>query len=145
MISPRAANIAGSSPRLPENGNVLTPESDALTEWIASSATRLSTLDPDSAQDADLEPLLDVIGDARVVALGESFHRGHEFFQLRHRVFRFLARRAGFTALVMESGFPDGLRLDAWLQLGGPGLRDALRTGVSYHFGKCQEMLDQVT
>lgn len=118
-------------------------QSDALREWITASAARLSTLDPDCDDDSDLEPLLDLIGDARVVAIGESTHRIHEFYQVRHRVFRFLARRAGFTAFVMESGFPDGLIANTWVQHGGAGLRDVLRRGVSYHFGKCQEMIDQ--
>ncbi|MBO9703970.1 MAG: erythromycin esterase family protein, partial [Arthrobacter sp.] len=51
---------------------------------------------------------------------------------------------AGFTALVMESGFADGLRVDRWIQDGGGKVRDVLREGISYHFGKCQEMLDQL-
>ncbi|MFJ3956043.1 erythromycin esterase family protein [Arthrobacter sp. NPDC090010] len=117
---------------------------EELTAWLSEHAHRLTTLDPEADDDAELEPLLEIIGDARVVALGESTHRVHEFFLIRHRVFRFLARRAGFTALVMESGFPDGLAVDRWLHEGGGKVREVLRHGVSYHFGKCQEMIDQL-
>ncbi len=116
-----------------------------LTAWLRARAHGLSTLDPDEDDDADLEPLLDIVGDARVVAIGESMHRVHEFFALRHRVFRFLHRRAGFTALVAESGLPEGRRVDDWIRTGSGRLRDALREGISYRFGACQEMLDQLT
>ncbi|MFE6734029.1 erythromycin esterase family protein [Microbacterium sp. NPDC057650] len=118
---------------------------DPLASWLRTDAHRLRTLDPDDPDDSDLEPLLDIIGDARVVAVGESMHRVHEFLGLRHRLFRFLVRRAGFTTLVMESGQPEGLRVDRWLRDGGPGLRDVLGRGITYRFGACEEMLDQVT
>ena len=118
---------------------------DALSEWIRDHAQPLRTLDPDDVDDSDLEPLLEIIGDARVVAIGESMHRVHEFFSLRDRVFRFLHRRAGFTAFVTESGFPEGRHVDGWIRTGRGSLRDALRDGVSYRFGACQEMLDQLT
>jgi len=116
-----------------------------IDDWLRSSAHRLRTLDPDDPGDDDLEPLLDIIGDARVVAIGESMHRVHEFLQLRHRVFRFLVRRAGFTALVMESGMPEGALVDRWIRTGSGRLRDVLADGIAYRFGACQEMLDQVT
>ena len=118
---------------------------DDLSAWLRSHAHRLRTVDPDEDDDADLEPLLGIVGDARVVAIGESMHRVHEFFALRDRVFRFLHRRAGFTALVTESGLPEGRRVDEWIRTGRGGLRDTLREGVSYGFGACQEMLDQLT
>jgi erythromycin esterase len=117
--------------------------SEVLGGWLRANAVRLATLDPDADDEADLEPLLDIVGDARVVALGESMHRVHEFFQIRHRIFRFLARRAGFTALVMESGFPEAWTVNAWVRHGELGLHEILNRGVTYHFGKCQEMLDQ--
>ncbi|VXB06900.1 Erythromycin esterase [Microbacterium sp. 8M] len=118
---------------------------DALAAWIRDNAHSLRTLDPDDDDDSDLEPLLDIVGDARVVAIGESMHRVHEFFALRHRLFRFLHRRAGFTAFVTESGMPEGRRVDTWIRTGVGGLRDTLREGVTYGFGACQEMLDQLT
>ncbi|MEQ7123958.1 erythromycin esterase family protein [Actinopolymorpha sp. B11F2] len=86
----------------------------------------------------------EIVGDARVVAIGESTHRIHEFYQLRHRLTRFLVAELGFTAFVMESGFPEGLAVDAWVR-GRPGnLGDLLRHGVTYHMGTCAEMGDQL-
>jgi erythromycin esterase len=75
----------------------------------------LPRLDPADALD-DLEPMREVIGTARVVALGENAHFITEFARLRHRVLRFLVERCGFTVLAYESGFSEGFRLDEWLQ-----------------------------
>ncbi|MGC0370599.1 erythromycin esterase family protein [Microbacterium sp. SLBN-111] len=121
------------------------PIDDPVTSWLDAHAHDLRGTDPDGPDD-DLEPLLDIVGDARIVAIGESMHRVHEFLDLRHRIFRFLARRAGFTALVIESGFPEGLAVDDWVRNGGTTrLRPLLDRGITYRFGSCQEMLDQVT
>jgi erythromycin esterase len=77
-----------------------------VTEWLRGNARRLRTLDPSDDDFSDLEPLRDIVGDARAVSIGESTHRMHEFYQLRHRMIRFLVRELGFTAHIMESGFP---------------------------------------
>jgi erythromycin esterase len=104
----------------------------------------LRTLDPADEDFSDLEPLREIVGDARVVAIGESAHRVHEFYQLRHRLTRFLVREMGFGAMVLESGFPEGLAVNDWVH-GGPGDRDTLlQDGVTYRFGRCREMRDQL-
>ncbi|MFC0435565.1 erythromycin esterase family protein [Kutzneria buriramensis] len=104
----------------------------------------LRTLDPADEDFSDLEPLREIVGDARVVAVGESHHRVHEFHQLRYRLTRFLVREMGFGAMVLESGFPEGLAVNDWVH-GGPGDRDALlRDGITYRFGRCREMRDQL-
>ncbi|HEX2221723.1 MAG TPA: erythromycin esterase family protein [Candidatus Limnocylindria bacterium] len=60
-----------------------------------------------------------MIGDARVVAIGESSHYNREFLQLRHRLTRYLVERHGFGAVAMESGFVEGWLADTWVR-GGP-------------------------
>lgn len=122
----------------------MTDSTDAVGEWLRRNAVRLDTLDPDASDDADLEPLRELVGDARVVMIGESMHRIHEFYEFRHRVFRFLARELGFTGFVMESGFAESLRVDDWIATGVGRPREELETGLTYHMGKCQEMLDQL-
>ena len=115
-----------------------------ITGWLRENVVRLRTIDPDDAGYHELEPLRAIVGDARVVAIGESTHRVHEFYQLRHLVTRFLAEEMGFTGFVMESGFPEGWAVHDWV-LGGDGDLDRLlRTGITYHMGKCAEMRDQL-
>ncbi|MEV0195222.1 erythromycin esterase family protein [Nonomuraea sp. NPDC050691] len=91
---------------------------NAVTDWFARHAVPLTTLDPDAPLD-DLEPLRGIIGDARVVAVGENAHFIHEFSLARQRILRFLAERCGFTLFAHESGFSEGLALDPWVQGAG--------------------------
>ncbi|GAB3556864.1 erythromycin esterase [Actinopolyspora lacussalsi] len=85
------------------------------TDWFRERTSRLSGSDVDAPLD-DLEPLRDVIGDARVVAVGEGAHFVGEFTSTRQRVLRFLAERCGFTVLAFEFGFGEGIALDSWLR-----------------------------
>ncbi|WP_051468795.1 erythromycin esterase family protein [Actinomadura oligospora] len=92
-------------------------------------------------------------GDVRVVALGESAHNITEFYELKDRILRHLAEEHGFTAFVMESGFAEGLGVDAWLR-GGPAgaagaadaadVADVARDGITYRFGECAPMRRQL-
>ncbi|MGH8881715.1 MAG: erythromycin esterase family protein, partial [Stackebrandtia sp.] len=75
----------------------------------------LRTLDPCAPLD-DLEWLDAAIGNARVVAIGESAHYNHESFRLRHRLLRYLVERHGFGAYVLESGFTEARSTDAWVR-----------------------------
>lgn len=56
---------------------------------------------------ADLAPFGAAVGSARIVALDEQTHGGHEEFVLKTRLLRYLHERLGFDVLVLESGFFD--------------------------------------
>ncbi|MGW6459610.1 erythromycin esterase family protein [Streptomyces sp. NPDC055078] len=93
---------------------------------------------------ADAGVLRELIGDARVVALGEGAHNITEFYGLRDRLFRLLVEEFGFTGLVLESGFAEGLAVDAWVH-GGPGRVETIaRDGITYRFGECEPMWRQL-
>ncbi|RSM87591.1 erythromycin esterase family protein [Kibdelosporangium aridum] len=79
----------------------------------------LRTLDPAGPLD-DLEWLDNAVGDARVVAIGESAHYNGETYQLRHRLQRYLVERFGFSGYAMETGFTEGWLTDKWIR-GGQG------------------------
>ncbi|MFJ8372479.1 erythromycin esterase family protein [Streptomyces sp. NPDC094461] len=93
---------------------------------------------------ADMAALRRLIGGARVVALGEGAHNITEFYGLRDLLFRFLVRECGFTGLVLESGFAEGLAVDEWID-GGPGrVETVARDGITYRFGECEPMRRQL-
>ncbi|MFG2176040.1 erythromycin esterase family protein [Streptomyces niveus] len=94
-----------------------------FTDWLRERAVPLTDLDPEAPLD-DLEPLRGIIGDARVVAIGEHSHFIEEFALLRRRILRFLVERCGFTVLAFEYGFSEGFPLDAWA--GGEGTDEDL-------------------
>ncbi|KAB1915499.1 erythromycin esterase family protein [Micromonospora sp. AMSO31t] len=72
---------------------------------VAALATPLTG--PDS-----LDALLDRVGDARVVMLGEATHGTHEFYTWRAAVTRRLVDEQGFSFVAVEGDWPDCDRVD---------------------------------
>ncbi|SEM88859.1 Erythromycin esterase homolog [Stigmatella aurantiaca] len=64
---------------------------------------------------ADLDALIEGIGDARFVLLGEATHGTHEFYALRAALTRQLIAEHGFTAVAVEADWPDALRVNAFV------------------------------
>jgi erythromycin esterase-like protein len=64
----------------------------------------------------DYDPLLQLIGDARVVLLGEASHGTHEFYRERARVTRRLIKEKGFNAVAVEADWPDAYRVNRWVR-----------------------------
>jgi erythromycin esterase-like protein len=60
----------------------------------------------------DHEPLLALIGDARIVLLGEASHGTHEFYAERAAITRRLIAERGFDAVVIEGDWPDSQRVN---------------------------------
>lgn len=66
---------------------------------------------------ADTAPgLLELIGDARFVLIGEASHGTHEFYLERARLTRRLITERGCTAVVAEADWPDALRVDRYVR-----------------------------
>jgi len=70
---------------------------------------------------ADLAPLLERIGDARVVLLGEATHGTAEFYDMRARITQELIRHHGFSMVAVEADWPDAARIDRWVRHLPPG------------------------
>lgn len=103
----------------------------------------LRTLDPTAPTD-DLNWLDAVVGDARVVAIGESAHYNRECYLLRHRLLRYLAQRHEFGAYALESGFAEGWRVDAWIRGGDGPLGEVMATSVTSLMGLWSQFGDQL-
>ncbi|MCZ0972121.1 erythromycin esterase family protein [Streptomyces albulus] len=75
---------------------------------------------------ADLRALGAILGDAKVVGVGEATHGSHEFFALKDRVFRYLVEQKGFTTFALEMSWSAGLRIDDYLQHGNGDARQVV-------------------
>ena len=64
----------------------------------------------------DLDPLLDRIGNARVVLLGEASHGTHEYYTWRATVTRRLVEEKGFSFVAVEGDWPDCYRLNRFVK-----------------------------
>lgn len=93
---------------------------DARAGWLRENAVAVRTIDPRDEDFTDLEPLAALIGDARIVHLGEQTHGDGATFLAKARLVRFLHRRMGFDVVVWESGFYDCRQADAALDGGAP-------------------------
>ena len=65
-------------------------------------------------EDARIDALIDRIGDARVVLLGEATHGTSEFYRMRTRITQQLILRHGFRAIAVEADWPDAAALDRY-------------------------------
>lgn len=65
---------------------------------------------------ADYDGLLDMIGDAHYVLLGEATHGTHEFYEERARITQRLIAEKGFTAVAVEADWPDAYRVNRYVR-----------------------------
>ena len=82
-----------------------------LAARVRDAARPLPPDDP-SAYDA----LLDKIGDARFVLLGEASHGTHEFYAERAAITRRLIAERGFAAVAAEADWPDAYCVNRWVR-----------------------------
>jgi len=90
--------------------SAMTPDS-ALAKAISTSCEKFDSIDS-----ADLGPLLERVGDARVVLLGEASHGTSEFYRMRERISRELIERKGFSFIAIEGDWPDAARIDHYVR-----------------------------
>ena len=75
---------------------------------------------------ADLDPLLDAIGDARYVLLGEASHGTAEYYDWRADISRRLIDKHGFSFVAVEGDWPDCFRVNRWVKGRGERNRSAV-------------------
>lgn len=65
---------------------------------------------------SDYDPLLELVGDARFVLLGEATHGSAEFYDERARITQRLIEEKGFTAVAVEADWPDAWRVNRYVR-----------------------------
>ncbi len=74
----------------------------------------------------DLNLLDAYFQDKRLVGLGESTHGTHEFFEMRHRLIRYLVENHGFNTIFMEADFANSLKINEYINGAGGNAEDAV-------------------
>ena len=82
-----------------------------LAQAIAKVSEKFTSIDS-----VDLGPMLQRIGDARVVLLGEATHGTSEFYRMRERISRALIEHKGFSFVAIEGDWPDAARIDHYVR-----------------------------
>ncbi|HUP27154.1 MAG TPA: erythromycin esterase family protein [Chloroflexia bacterium] len=70
---------------------------------------------------SDYDPLLDLIGDARLVLIGEASHGTHEFYRERAEITRRLITDKGFGAVAVEADWPTAYHINRYVRAMGGG------------------------
>jgi|SRR5581483_8228873 len=65
---------------------------------------------------SDYDALLDLVGDARLVLLGEASHGTHEFYRERAQITKRLIEEKGFHAVAVEADWPDAYRVNRYVR-----------------------------
>lgn len=84
---------------------------DSLAELITHSSEHFNHI-----PSARLDGLLQRIGDAQLVLLGEASHGTLEFYRMRARITRELIEKKGFTIVAGEADWPDASRINDYIR-----------------------------
>ncbi|MGD0492789.1 MAG: protein-L-isoaspartate(D-aspartate) O-methyltransferase [Steroidobacteraceae bacterium] len=94
-----------------QSRSVAKPMDGALAAAISRSSEKFASIEA-----AHLGPMLERIGDCRVVLLGEASHGTSEFYRMRARITRALIEKKGFSFVAIEGDWPDAARIDNYVR-----------------------------
>lgn len=113
-----------------------------VTEWAKGVAIPLESTDP-ATDLKDMERLDAVVGDARIVAMGEATHGTREFFRMKHRMLEYLVEKKGFTIFGIEANWPESLGINDYV-LNGTGDAQSALDGLYFWTWNTEEVLDLI-
>jgi erythromycin esterase len=114
----------------------------AVAAWARANAWPLHGSEPGTGVD-DLKALDPLIGDARVVLLGEATHGTREFFQLKHRMLEYLVLEKGFNVFAIEATQPEAFALNRYV-LEGEGDPQKALAGLYFWTWNTEEVFEMV-
>lgn len=111
-------------------------------QWLRSNVYEFETSDPKHNM-SDLGFLRNMIGDAKIVSLGEGTHGTSEFFKMKHRITKYLAEEMGFTVFAIEANMPEAKAINDYILYGKGDSKKALE-GLYFWTWNTQEVLDMI-
>lgn len=100
-----------------------------IVDWINNNKITFQTCDPTSKNFDDLKSLGNLIKDKQMIGLGESAHGTKEFLQMKHRIFKYLAIKHGFTVFVMEDSYYQYSEINKYIINGEGDLNEISKHG----------------
>ncbi|MXZ59830.1 MAG: erythromycin esterase family protein [Acidobacteria bacterium] len=91
----------------------------------------------------DLGFFRDIVGDARIVALGEGTHGTRDFFEMKARILRFLVEEMGFNTFAIEASWPESRRIDRYVRT-GVGDPEVLLSGLYFWTWNTESVLEMI-
>lgn len=118
------------------------PVSEAVRAWLDANVHPFSGSHL-SLPYGDLEFLRDLVGDARIVALGENTHGTRDFFEMKARILRFLVEEMDFNTFAIEATWPEARRLDRYVRT-GEGDPKELLSGLYFWVWNTESVLEMI-
>lgn len=103
----------------------------------------LRTFEPDGGKTDDLKILDKLIGNSKVVALGEVSHGSSEIFKMKNRIIQYLAANNGFDIFSIEANMPESYKVDQYVSR-GEGDPRKLIAGMYFWTWRTEEVLNMV-
>jgi len=91
-----------------------TGDPTAPSDTVAAAVSETAT--PVTGSPTDYDALMALVGDARVVLLGESTHGTHEYYRERMRITQRLVEEKGFNAVAIEGDWPESYRVNEYVR-----------------------------
>jgi len=113
-----------------------------LVDAIKKYAYPIATPNP-VGPDKDLAFLESLLKDKSVIALGESTHGTKEFFQMKHRLVRYMVEELDYTIFAIEANFSECLAINDYVMYGKGDPELALR-GIYFWTWNTEEVLDMI-
>jgi len=99
----------------PERARGTSSSARASRDRAISTLVREAAEPIDGPDSADIGPLLERIGQARLVLLGEATHGTSEFYRMRAHITERLIERGGFDFVAVEADWPDAAKINAYV------------------------------
>ena len=142
VLAIAACSDDSSGPSSDSSHSIPDPMPPEVIAWLQANAVPFSTAQPGSGF-GDLQFLKEMIGDARVVSLGEATHGTREFFQMKHRVLEFLVEEMDFNVFAIEATWPEANRLNEFVHT-GEGDPEVLLSGLYFWTWNTEEVRDMI-
>ena len=124
---------------VPEKKNPSEPAEDPVevsseaTKWINENAHTLNSVD-DLIGYADLLPLQNIIGNAKIVAFGEATFGTHECSRVKLRLVDFLVKEMNFNIILLGTDYPESQNIENFINTGDGNLVDLLYNIMWWRF-----------
>ena len=121
-----------------ESGGGSARSDSAFLRWVRANAIPLPPVDR-STIDSSFAFLRPLVGSARILALGELIHGGHEPLEFRNQVIKYAVTQLGFTAIALETGFTEAAVVDGFIHGGGGNVDSVRHKGLTNNFDSLPE------
>jgi erythromycin esterase len=118
------------------------PDPAEIVNWLQTNAVPFQTAQP-GVDYMDLMPIKDMVGNARVVSLGEATHGTREFFLMKHRILEFLVKEMEFNVFAIEATWPEANRINDYVHT-GHGDPETLLSGLYFWTWNTEEVLEMI-